>query len=69
MIQFRVRYAEGLQAFADALCSFSSGLNTLLQSDSSAELICPLGIFESDGLDAFNDLVGVDTLGVVKQSG
>ena len=57
--------AEGLQTLADALGGFGGSLHALLQSDRSAQLVGPLGVFKADGLDAFYDFVGVHTLGVV----
>ena len=58
--------AESLQALADALGSLGGGLDILLQRDGRAQFISPLGVFESDGLDALHDLVGVNALGIVE---
>ena len=57
--------AERLEAFADALGSLGSGLDALLQRDGGAQLVGPLRVFKGDGLDALDDLVGVNALGVV----
>ena len=57
--------AESLQAFTDALGRLGSGLDALLQRDGRAQLIGPLGVFESDGLNALDNLVGVHALAVV----
>ncbi len=57
--------AESLQAFADALGRLGGGLHALLQRDGRAQLISPLGVFKSDGLNALDDFVGVHALAVV----
>ena len=40
-------------------------LHALLQRDGRAQGVGPLGVFKGDGLDALDDLVGVNALGVV----
>ena len=56
--------AEGLQAHTDHLGGLGSGLDAGLQGDSCAHGIRPAGVFKADGLDALDDLIGVEALGL-----
>ena len=53
--------AECLQALADSLCGVGSRRAALLDCDSRAYDVCPLGILEADRLSLLAHLVGVDT--------
>ena len=52
--------AEGLEALADGLGGVGSGGHVLLQSDGGAHAVRPGGVFKADGLDALDDVVGVE---------
>ena len=54
--------AEGLQADADGLGGLSGGLNALLQRNGSAHGVGPASVLEADGLNALDDLVGIEAL-------
>ena len=54
--------AEGLQAHADHLGRLSRSLDAGLNGDGSAHGIRPAGVLEADGLDALDDLIGVEAL-------
>ena len=56
--------AEGLQALADGLGSVGSGGHVLLQSDGGAHAVRPGGVLKADGLDALDDVVGVEASGL-----
>ena len=54
--------AEGLQALADGLGSLGSGLDALLDGDGGAHAVGPAGVLKADGLDALDDLIGIEAL-------
>ena len=56
--------AERLQADADGLRRFGSGLHALFQCNGRAHAVGPAGVFKADGLDTFHDLVGVEARGL-----
>ena len=56
--------AEGLEAHTDALGGLGGGLDALLQSDGRAHAVGPAGILKADGLDALDDVVGVEAGGL-----
>ena len=66
LVRNRTGDAEGLQSGADPLGGFSSVLGAFLDSDSGAQFIGPLYVFEADGLGAFHDGVSVNALAVGK---
>ena len=41
-------------------------MTSFFSAMAAPRVISPLGVFESDGLDALHDLVGVDALGIVE---
>ena len=55
-------HAEGLEALADDSGGLRSVLGTLLDGESAAEGVGPLGVLERDGLDALDDLARIDAL-------
>ena len=61
--------AEGLHAFAQRAGDVDRLLLPLLQRNGAAQDVRPAGVLEGDGLDALDDGVDVDTLGVAKQFG
>ena len=54
--------AEGLQADADGGGGVGGGLDALLHGDGSAHGVGPAGVLKADGLDALDDLIGVEAL-------
>ena len=54
--------AEGLKAFADLAGSLCVGGHAGLQRDGGADGVCPAGVLKADGLNALDDLVGVEAL-------
>ena len=54
--------AEALQADADGLGSFGSGLHALADGDRRADAVRPAGVLEGDGLHALDDLIGIKAL-------
>ena len=56
--------AEGLQTLADLPGGFCGGLHAGLEGDGSADRVSPAGVFEADGLNALDDLIGVEALGL-----
>ena len=54
--------AEGLQADADGLGGLGGGLDALLQRDGRAHGVSPAGVLKADGLNALDDLIGVEAL-------
>ena len=55
---YKMRWAGVL--LSGALGGLGGVLHALLQSDRSAQLVGPLGVFKADRLGLFDDLVGVD---------
>ena len=62
VFSYRTRDAECLKTDTDRCSSVSSLGAALLDCDSCAYGVCPLCVFEADGLGFFYDLVGVDAL-------
>ncbi len=62
LISNRTGDTESLEALSDSSSSVSSSCAALLYSDSAAYSVSPLCIFKADGLNAFNQLVDVQTL-------
>ena len=56
--------AEGLEALADGGGGLGGGLHVLLQGDGRAHHVGPAGVLKADGLDALDDLIGVEALGL-----
>ena len=52
--------AEGLEADADGGGGVCGGLDALLHGDGGAHGVGPAGVLKADGLDALDDLVGVE---------
>ena len=61
--------AEGLQAHADHLGGLGGGLDAGLQRDGRAHGVRPAGVFKADGLDALDDLIRVEALGLADARG
>ena len=53
-------HAEGLEALADDSGGLRGVLGALLDGESAAEGVGPLGVLERDGLDALDDLARID---------
>ena len=64
LIGNRAGDAERLQAFADALGGFGSGLDAFLHRDRRAQLVSPLHVLEADRLGALHDGIRIHALGV-----
>ncbi len=62
LVSNRTGDTESLEAFTDSSSSVSSLCAALLDSDSAAYSVSPLSILEADRLDAFNELVYIETL-------
>ena len=65
----RSRHAECLESDTDCLCCLCCLGDTLFQSDSSAQGVCPYCVFKSDWLYAFDDGLHVDSFGETQVSG
>ena len=50
---------ECLESLSDSSCSVSSLAASLLDSDGSTYGVCPLSIFEADGLDSLDQMINI----------
>ena len=57
-----ISFAERLQTFADLAGGIRSGLDTGLQRDGRTHGVRPAGVLKADGLNALDDLIGVEAL-------
>ena len=61
VISNRTGNAERLKTYTDFFGSLSSGLNLIFECDSTTYNISPSSVFKADRLNAFNDIVSVNT--------
>ena len=50
---------ECLESFSDSGCSIGSLAASLLDSDGSTYGVCPLSVFEADGLNALDQMINI----------